>query len=377
MTMHRYFPYFLFCSLVLIIGCKKDNTPSGPFISIQDIKRYTINQQYDYSSIITPTSDSCIIIALACLDQTLQVVKLNQNLNPVWEVNINEDFSRMGNIIESTDNEYLIISAPISESVTGWPKLIKISQSGQVIWKKEYLKQVSNVYYGSSINQIADGNFMLTSSILWDTLMLIKVNRDGDSIWSRKYYVPHPLFPSTTSYIDPTSAFVYTNGQKIIGFDSDGKILWQTPFYDLEIFTSFNSSTNSGFFATGYNRYLQGKYYTNKVLLAYYSDTGIRKWVKTYQIGSVSNGTSLCITDSEDICILGTASLQNNGYETLIIKTNKYGEELFNATIDGLTIPNSGEFIMEESTGFIVYGFEKPGNGYASQFYLAKFVEIN
>ena len=375
--MHRYFPYFLVCSLVLIIGCKKDNTPKGPFILVQDIKRYTIYQQYDYSSISSPTSDSCIVIALACLDQTLQVIKLDQNLNLVWEVNINEDFSRIGNIIESTDNEYLIISTPKGESIAGWPKLIKISKSGHVIWKKEYLKSASNVFYGSSINQIADGNFILTSAILWDSLMLIKVNSDGASIWSREYHVPDASFGFSKSYIDPFGLFIYTNGQKIIGFDSDGKILWQTPYYNLDVFTSLNYSTNSGFFVTGYNRYLQGKYYTNKILLAYYSDTGIRKWVNTYQIGSVSHGTSLCITNSEGIYILGTSTFQNNGYETLIIKTDQSGEELFNATIEGLTIPNSGVSIMKESTGFIVYGFEKPGNGNASQFYLTKFVEIN
>lgn len=377
MRMNKPSPYILAICLVLIIGCKKDDSPKGPFITITDIKRFEINTQYDYSAITPSTSDSCIVIALSCLDNTLQVIKIDQNFSTVWDVKIEDNFDRMGNIIETTEKDYLIICAPKGEFFhSGWIKLIKLSNSGQVIWTKEYLKSSANVFHGSSIQQMADGNFILTSTVLWDSLMLIKVNNDGDSLWSREYTLPNASFGSANSMIDQSGRFIYTNAQKIIGFNSDGEIVWQTPYYDYDVFNSLSISINEGFYATGFNLY--GKIYSARFLVRKFSETGVMEWNKTYTIGVNGYGRSLCPSNNGCIFILGTAqSPESNKNTTTLIKADRNGNELYHTALEELKIPNTGIYIAKESSGFRVFGFEDSGSSTSTVFYSVKFIEIN
>lgn len=354
------------------MGCKKEDT-KGPFISISDIKKYPIPFQYIAVKTLSQTSDSSLVFALCCSDNTLQIIKFNKDLDPILDVNINEDVGGLGEIIENADKDYLIVCTPSERSNNRWLKLLKISSGGQLVWVKEYLKSDYDYQanYGSTIKQLIDGNYFLTVKIEEDSLLLLRINDNGQSLGGRIYPVIDAIYgiASASSYLNQDHDFIYSTGQQIIEFSPSGEILWETPYSSSDFYNYLHLHDSSNFFVTGFNLYLKDKYYSHRVLLRRYSISGSLIWSTTFDTDINGSGNSIYSQAPNNLYLFGDGST--------VTKADFSGNLIFSEPIPGIVSPSIGYYITKKNSNFLAFGIEGYRAKDASSIYLVKFNEIN
>ena len=129
----------------------------------------------------------------------IYIVKTDSMGNLLWDKTLGGDYDdRMTSILQSKDGNYIAAGFtssydPHEYCCGGWqyPTMLKLDTSGNLIWERHYGNAIENTYLFSLIED-NDTN-LLASGTVRDTIvysnrgLLIKANKNGDSLWYRSY----------------------------------------------------------------------------------------------------------------------------------------------------------------------------------------------
>ena len=339
---------------------------------------------------VKQTSDGGYIIAAVCYFDSTYYIKTDSLGNKLWSKKINYPY--VNDILETSNGEFLII-APTDYTNCDGPYIIKLSSTGNIIWQKNYC--LSYTHHFSCIKKDIDGNgFLLTGEGDSNFSMLVKIDNSGNVIWNQQmfpfgtnghYPVGRWLAQSTIdSSIYVLGRYRYGGSSEAItlskylkngtgiwsktiaangmsnGFDQSGFNIEET--YNGNMMLSFGSGTyylvevdTSGTVVDSALKYIVSDYYSfhwtfaepslNKSIFFTYSTYNNRDivlsktdtsgnilWSKI--IGGVSNETanSIALTTDKGLVMAGSTNSFSAGREDVyLIKTDSVGNFSCNA----------------------------------------------
>lgn len=148
--------------------------------------------KYEYGSSIEQTADGGFLLSGITTDTSLgprgnvYLIKTDAGGDTLWtkvykDTNLEEYPQTL-----SVPGGYLILVGGFSAIY-----LIKTDLSGNIIWAKSYDDVGQNAHNAKNIFQTADGNYMMICNLgggsYGTDMYLIKVNSNGDVIWTKKY----------------------------------------------------------------------------------------------------------------------------------------------------------------------------------------------
>lgn len=187
-------------------------------------------------------------------------------------------------------------------------------------------------------------------------IYVIKINKDGDTIWTRCYGGSENEF--SYSIKKHQSGYViagyksYSGGADIylIKIDFDGNLLWEITIGDssYECIRDFEISQDGNFVLTGYKAIPSGDcdFYFAKI------DTlGNLLWERTYGGNNDDFGYSLCRTENGYIGVGYTYSFGNGDAEIYVIRIYENGDTLWSRIFGRTGDDDMGLFISQTSDG--------------------------
>ena len=160
------------------------------------MKIYECKNSYVGKSLI-PTNDGNYIILAdkpefggQIIDSHLRLFKINQLGDTLWTKVIKKGYSfQAGNIIQTKDNGYVISGTSIGDS-SNKPYatdiyLVSLNSKGETIWMKNYGTKDNDS--GHHVIQTRDSNYVVVGDSYRKerNIIIFKVKRDGNIIWSR------------------------------------------------------------------------------------------------------------------------------------------------------------------------------------------------
>lgn len=193
-----------------------------------------------------------------------------------------------------------------------WPRLVlvKIDDSGNVLWEKEY----GEGSFAYKANELPDGNFMVAGGVYehpgvdgTTSAIVRKIDQNGNIVWERKTTAEgESIYFQECSALSNSELIVW-GSNRICKFDSSGNILWskKTSETDEYIQSLLVGSSGDIFMCTAL---MEEPYYEpTRVRVFRYDGNGLFKWGKELIGGNNDNyfWANLLPRGASDICIFG------------------------------------------------------------------------
>ncbi|MBZ0181574.1 MAG: T9SS type A sorting domain-containing protein [Melioribacteraceae bacterium] len=137
-----------------------------------------------------------------------QLLKLNENGDIIWNKNITGNYSYEINSVEETIDRGFILVGASSSCCYKDLCLIKTDSVGNKLWEKTYGGEWEEV--GKDVRQTSDGNYLVLGKAPISNsggaykLWLIKMDVNGDTLWTQKFNILTDPF----SYAYPESFYL-------------------------------------------------------------------------------------------------------------------------------------------------------------------------
>jgi hypothetical protein len=249
------------------------------------------------------TQDSGFIVA-GFTDISAYFLKYDKNNDLNWESLIETPIGgveAINSIITTTDNGYMATGDVYSPNSGLF--LIKLNENGDSLWTKKYFSDE----YGHGLSLIKSsentGYFCLAMKSNARTLLL-KINEQGDTLWSKKIYQDYHAISMISTSDGNMVISAHENSSNLVftKIDLTGNIIWEKKYtseYSYNYCNHFSETLDKGF------------------ITANYMETS-----------------------------------QNNASNLLLMKLNEQGDSLFSITS---TVKLRPEKIMETKDGFYVF----------------------
>lgn len=318
----------------------------------------------DWSGSIQQTSDSGYIV-VGTMEGTFYLVKFDSVGDTLWTKSYSAAFADQSfwayGVQQTFDGGYIMAGASIA-GFWGSPKLslIKLNNSGNVIWSKYYNPGLIDVGDGvlpdEMLQKTTDGGYLFAGAWWEYDVYLIKTNASGDTLWTKVYggiNNDHPrsiLQSSDGGYVIAgiTNSFGAGNYDVyLLKTDSAGNLLWTKTYGSIgnDLASSIYQTTDDGFIIAGAtNSFGTGNY---DVLLIKTDNTGNISWTKTF--GGAGDDQSYSIqqtTDGGYIITGKTTSFGAGSYDVYLIKTDSLGNVGCNIASSTATITTNAATVV-------------------------------
>lgn len=284
------------------------------------------------------------------------------------------------------DSGFYIVGATNLEfepEMRGDVYLIRTDAAGEVLWEKTYGGE--GYQEGKSIIPTSDGGVVIaghTTAFGGGGLdaYLIKVDQEGNELWSRTYGSPLDEMASTVrqtadggyiligNVVDPNDFVAHADEAGYGGFegrsniylvktDGDGNELWSHA-YDSEnnILTSSGLQTaDGGFLVLATVMFFPEP--DEDILLLKVGETGNQLWTRTWEEG-ISTGHDLISTADGNYLIAGSQAppgdIQHLGADSLFIKVDPSGGEIWSSVHGDSGIIDFAAVVAETTDGGFV-----------------------
>jgi predicted secreted protein len=309
----------------------------------------------DRAYAITPTDDDGFLLAGYAASYgsggfDVWLVKVNAQGDSLWSHSYGGGYEDAAYCLTpSGDGGFLIAGGTHSFGAGNedmW--LIKVNAQGDSLWSRTYGGYFDERAY--SIIPSGDGGFLLAGSTttfgsgnfdMW----LVKVNAQGDSLWSRTFGggfidIAHAIISSGDGgflMAGMTSSFGAGNYDFwLMKVDDQGDSLWSRTYGGSfnDYGYSISSAGDGGFLLLGYTMSFGAGY--QDVWLVKVSAQGDSLWSHTY--GGAFDETAFSLIPTRDNAfMLGgwTTSFGAGGYDMWLVKVNSQGDSLWSHTYGG------------------------------------------
>jgi len=281
---------------------------------------------------------------------------------------------------EENDGDYIIVGSTKSYGAGEtdvW--LIKTDSKGREIWNKTF----GTSYYdlGSSVKKTLDNGYIVAGSVGFDNssgknadIWLIKTDPNGDEEWNKTFggseneWGQTVLVPRNGGYIIAAKTSSYGAGDVdmyLIKTDSEGHEEWNFTFGgpDEEELTSAELTSDGGVILVGWTTSFGTG---GKDLWIVKTDAfGNEVWNQTLGGSICDRGYSVQETSDGGYIVTGrTNSYGRGGCDLWLVKTDSLGNEIWNETL-GELLSEGGRSIQETDPGnYIIAGWtESYGSG--------------
>ncbi len=244
-------------------------------------KIYGGESYYEANSIIQTTDGGYAVAGIKTseisthtrfYDYDVWIIKLDSMGNVVWEKTYGgESYDGAYSIIQTTDGGYALAGYTQSKGINGNAALvIKLDSNGNMLWEKSFGENEYNIVY--SIIQTTDGGYAVGGGNRsrdndYGDFWVIKLDSNGNTLWDRTYgdsnndyadYAYSIIQTTDGGYAvaGMTKSKSYTLNVWIIKTDSQGNIVWEKTFGDIEQEWMFPISiiqtTDGGYAIAGY-----------------------------------------------------------------------------------------------------------------------------
>ncbi len=366
----------LFLILIIIISIL-----ISPFtLKAEWIKSYNIlEHKYDKAVSIGQTADTGYIV----LNDDMTVLKLTPEGAVQWAANYYRWCDNTPrHIIETSDLGYVILANHIStdlDNCTGNNKLwvIKLDSTGQVLWQKTYMGADSSMDAAQIREVPVDNGYIFagnsknseTDTDIW----LIRIDNSGNVIWQKTYSISGILLAGSVLYDQANTRIVVSGSMRqqgsnyltgiIIRLDNNGLIDWSSRYSNVTDFKSIIQD-NSSYIAAG--TMIDFENNTDAVVVKVNADNGTVVWGGKYGVTyKYENIKEIIKTDDGGYAFICDTDLYGQGgYDAWLTKIDSSGLVQWGRTFGGEK--NESVLILQRTadSGFIVGGYTKsfPGD---------------
>jgi len=288
------------------MGYKIANAPDGGFLLCGTTESFG-NSKYDIPDILA--------------------IRVDSQGRIVWQ----KDFGGTGSeypfgLIRTRDGGYIIAGASYSffDHIAAW--IIKIDDSGNVLWQKAI---GPNVYAACITEEMPDGSVILSGAWYdehsYDHPWIAKIDQNGEIVWQKAILTPYGDNSQTVLGLDDMGAIIGTFCG-IYRFDNDGNMVWGKILRDFSnkeegFYISDIAKAQTGGFLLANGRQWENDSYFRAELMRI-SEEGVVMWTKhhlnddssydiwLYQILPAGNGKYYCLGQGG---IVGVFPITENG----------------------------------------------------------------
>jgi hypothetical protein len=298
-------------TVMFLASCKK-NTTTSPTPEPEP-NYFTFNGQIGTNDNSTVDSNDDNLVICGNYNNNICILKISKTGNQIWRKDFYSGFgSEASGMIESSDHNFFICGKTSRNQFISMRDLllIKTNSIGDTLWTKIYGGIKDD--FGSQIIKSNDGNIVIcgfsysyNSESLCD-IYLIKVNSDGDTLWTRNY-------PD--------------QGQEV-------------PFHLME-------TQNGEFLVTGTN---EDNSNPRELYLLKVSANGTQVWNKKIGPATWKWGYSTIELSNGDLITCGAHP--TNGYgQVLLVKTDHLGNEIWEKEFGENNLSEQGNSIKQNADG--------------------------
>ncbi len=210
---------------------------------------------------IKPTQDSGFIVA-GYTDVSAYFLKYDKNNNLNWESKIetsNGGIQAINSLIPTPDNGFMA-TGDIYSPNTGL-FLIKIDEQGDSVWTKKYFSDE----YGhglSLVKPLGNSNYYCLAMKSDSRTLLLKLNEQGDTLWSKNIYSDfHAISMISTSDTNLVIS-AHENSRNLVftKVDLNGNKIWEKKYssdFTYNYCNHFSETQDKGFITANYMEPLQ------------------------------------------------------------------------------------------------------------------------
>jgi hypothetical protein len=248
------------------------------------------------------------------------LLKINPDGDTIWTKTYGGKASAgASSIIPTSDGNYIVagetnpVTAP-NTAVNGDVYFIKITPDGDTVWTKSYggdnYDNVASIIATSDGNFIAAGHTQSTSNGVSDVYIL-KINPNGDTLWTKKYGTDNEegayaiieakdgnfLIAGYFRDLDGNGQY----GPLLLKINTDGDTLWTKSYdYNYGYFMAISATSDGYYIAVGMG-------IGGPVIVKINSNGGI-VWAKSIGVPRFYSATSIAATASEDFIVVGSGT---------------------------------------------------------------------
>ncbi len=351
--------------MVVLSSCKKnnDNQTTSNSEDTSTPAYYTFSGQIgtnDNSTLIA--FDSSVIIC-GNNDTNISILKISKSGNQIWRKDIYAGNNCRASAITESSNHELYICGRTSRnySTSSWDiLLVKTDATGDTLWTKTFGSKQED--YGYQIIRTQDGNLLIggisyrdTTSVFCD-IYLIKVNPDGDTLWTQSYTEPeqqdpfHLMETQNGEYlITGTNEDNSPTGRKLLflKLNANGTLLWEKTIGPVWKWGYSTIELSNGDLVTC-GQYNPGGY-TN-VMIIKTDNQGNVIWENEFGLNNLSeSGNSIKQNADGSFIITGSsydaASMQA---DIILLKVDANGNQLFLKKF-GSSISDNGVNVIKDN----------------------------
>tara|TARA_B110001452_G_scaffold29786_1_gene23387 strand:+ start:144 stop:1148 length:1005 start_codon:yes stop_codon:yes gene_type:complete len=290
------------------------------------------------------------------------------NSSNTWTKTFGGNFNDKGSSVQQTTDSGYIITGTYRSSVNQSDLfLIKTEKNGDTLWTKRFGNEFS---FGKSVKQTIDGGYIITGRTECCYVYLIKTDENGDSLWT-KILNGSSVTDGWGNTVQQTIDGGYIihcyyggNDVYLIKTDENGNELWNQNFGQINIGNgdeSVEQTIDLGYIITGsIESFGNGG---NDVYLIKTDENGDSLWTKTFGGTEDDYGTSVQQTNDGGYIISGITFTPGIGSRIYLLKTNENGIELWNKTIGQSGYDYSYSVQQTIDGGYIIIGETYSGIG--------------
>ncbi|TKJ42324.1 hypothetical protein CEE37_01190 [candidate division LCP-89 bacterium B3_LCP] len=275
--------------------------------------------------------------------QDAYLVKTDDNGQVAWEMSYGGSEDDLANSVrQCPDGGYILVGRTKSWGSGGYDLLLlKTDDQGNEEWHQTFGGTAND--YGYRVEVIPDSGYIVSGytesfgsgkADLW----LLKVDTNGEEIWSRTYGGSSNDFGGCVrilegeGYIISGETHSYGSGKGdiwLIKTDTDGDILWDRTYGGSELDGGFPTigATDGSYIISGWTKSdSQGE---ADILIIKTDEDGEEIWSKTY--GGPGDDRALDIVELSDggFVLTGYGKSNNDeNYDTILIRLNEYGDAI-------------------------------------------------
>lgn len=243
-------------------------------------------------------------------------------------------------IQQTTDGGYIIAGYKWQDS--GWnTNLIKTDALGNEDWNKTFDK-AGSIDYESSVQQTADGGYIITGSVqavnYWDDVYLLKTDSSGKKLWSKTFGGDYGDHGSSVKQTADDGYIIVGNTDSpsypwhdvyLIKTDGAGKELWSKTFggiYD-DYGYSVQQTDDGGYIIAGQTD--SSDVGESGIYLIRTDASGKEIWSRTFGNGYTILGHSVQQISDGGFVVAGTDYSDMGGYDVCLVYFNPRLPDIF------------------------------------------------
>lgn len=321
---------------------------------------------------VKPTSDSNFIVSgnfHNFLGHDLMLLKVNMAGEIEWKKSIGNDTnSEFGGSFLVLDNDDIIITGGTHNAITSHDVLLmKVNAEGDSIWTKVYGGDKSEG--GQDICKTYDNGYIIcgyTYSYGNEIckIFIIKTNTDGDTLWTKTIGEDLPVYgrniintPDSGYLISGHTHFnnPYNRNCYFLKLNNEGDTLWSTIYEHPYYDEPYDliQAYNNGYLAAGAISVLNDE--NTDILLLRLDSDGDILWTKTLGGPKVNMGMEIIQTFDSSYLLVGLTG-DYPDRDIRIIKIDTLGNSLWVKDIDGNDIDRPQSLFQYHDSSFVIVG---------------------